>query len=40
MEGAVSIEILDVDLVFVHVVKIEAFGVGGRDENHCVDYYI
>jgi hypothetical protein len=40
MEGAISVEILDIDLVLIHVVQIESLGVCGRDEYHCVDYYI
>jgi len=40
MEGTISIEILNVDLVLIHVIQIESFGVGGRDEYHSVDYYI
>lgn len=29
MEGAISIEILDVDLILIHVVQIESLGICG-----------
>ena len=32
MEGAVAVEILDIDFIFLHVIEVESFGVGGRDE--------
>lgn len=34
MEGAVAEEVLNVNLVLLHVVEREALGVGGRYEDH------
>ena len=37
VEGTVTEEILNIDLIFFHVVEVEPLGVGGRNEKH-VDY--
>lgn len=34
VEGAVSEEVHDIDLVLLHVVEVEPFGVGRRHEQH------
>ena len=36
-EGAIAKEILDIDLIFIHMVQIESLRIGWRDKQH-VDY--